>query len=401
MARILLGWELGAGNGHISRLLELAAILAARGHEPLFAPQQIGPFSALWPTWQAPVWPRLLEPLFRRYPRRPATMGDNLAYLGLDDSEAMAGMIMAWDRVILDTRPDAVIAEYAPMLQVAAKGRVPTLAFGTGFTLPPSQMPHFPSLFGKSAVVSEHSLLSALNTSLRRTNRKTLMALPEIFAADHSLVATFEELDPYRQWRCEPVAAPAICGPVPLAAGKGEELFVYFNGKSDRPNAFWQALVDSRLSVRVYDTILNDDDVTMLEGVGICVVRTPVRFEEIVARSRLLLSHGGLGFVSSGLLAGLPQIIIPFDGEKLLTANAVAGSGGCLLASFKGLKTDTFAAFLRAAWSNEALHAQARAAAPGFRSRMNKTVEVEAADIVETLLKGGAALVRGRPHDCA
>ena len=386
MARILLGWELGAGNGHISRLLELAAVLAARGHQPLFAPQQIGPFAAHWPTWQAPIWPRLLEPLFRRFPQRPATMGDNLAYLGLDDPEAMAAMIMAWDRVILDAQPDAVIAEYAPMLQLAARGRVPTLAFGTGFSLPPAQMPCFPSLFGNPAVVAEPSLLSTLNVSLRRTNRAPLMALPEIFAADRSLVATFEELDPYRQWRCEPVEAPAICGPVPLTTGEGEELFIYFNGKSERPNTFWQGLVDSRLSVRVYDTILNDDDVTTLERVGIRVVRTPVPFEEIVARSRLLLSHGGLGFVSSGLLAGLPQIIIPFDGEKLLTAEAAVGTGVCLLARFDGLKTDAFAAFLRAAWSDESLHARARAAAPGFRARMTKPVEMEVAEIVETLL---------------
>lgn len=386
MARILLGWELGAGSGHITRLLELATVLAARGHTPLFAPQQIGPFAAHWPTWQAPVWPRLLEPLLRRFPQRPATMGDNLAYLGLDDAEAMTAMIMAWDRVILDARPDAVIAEYAPMLQLAAKGRVPTLAFGTGFSLPPAQMPRFPSLFGNPAVVAEPSLLSTLNESLRRTDRAPLMALPEIFAADLSLVASFEELDPYRQWRCEPVGPPAICGPVPLTTDKGNELFIYFNGKSERPNTFWQGLVDSRLSIRVYDTLLNDADITTLEGVGIRVVRMPVQFEEIVARSRLLISHGGLGFVSSGLVAGIPQIIIPFDGEKLLTAQAAVGSGVCLLASFDAMKADVFAAFLRAAWSDESLHARARAAAPGFRARMTKSAEVEAADIVETLL---------------
>lgn len=209
-------------------------------------------------------------------------MGDNLAYLGLNDLEAMAAMIMAWDRVILDARPDAVIAEYAPMLQLAARGRVPTLAFGTGFSLPPAQMPRFPSLFGNPAVVSEPSLLSTLNLSLRRTDRAPLMALPEIFAADRSLVATFAELDPYRQWRCEPVGAPAVCGPVPLSAGEGEELFVYFNGKSKRPNAFWQGLVDLRLFVRVHDTILNDDDITMLEGVDIRVARTPIPFADIV-----------------------------------------------------------------------------------------------------------------------
>lgn len=386
MARILLGWELGAGSGHTTRLLELASILAARGHEPLLAPQQIGPFAAHWPTWQAPVWPRLLEPLFRRFPQRPATMGDNLAYLGLDDPEAMAAMIMAWDRLILDARPDAVVAEFAPMLQVAARGRVPTLAFGTGFSLPPAHMPNFPSLFGNPQVVAEPSLLAALNDALRRTDRQPLLALPEIFAADLDMVATFAELDPYRQWRREPVGAPAICGPVPLATGEGEEVFVYFNGRTKRPNAFWQGLADSRLAVRVHDSVLNDDDVIALERAGIRVARTPVSFDQIVARSRLLISHGGLGFVSSGLMAGLPQIIIPFDGEKMLTAKAAVESGACLLASFEGMKPDGFAAFLRAAWSDETLHARARAAAPGFRGRVTRTAEVEVAEMVETLL---------------
>ena len=272
------------------------------------------------------------------------------------------------------------------MLQVAARGRVPTIAFGTGFSLPPADMPCFPGLFGKPAVVSEDALLANLNLALRRMDRSPLAALPEIFAADHSLVAVFTEFDPYRAWRRGPISAPAICGPVPFTTGEGEEVFIYFNGKTARPNTFWQALVDSRLSVRVFDTLLNDDDIAMLEGVGIRVARAPIPFAEIVARSRLLLSHGGLGFVSSGLLAGLPQIIIPFDGEKRLNAEAIAGRGGCLQASFEGLQTDAFAAFLRSAWSDEPLHAQARAAAPGFRARMTRTVETEAADIVDTLL---------------
>ena len=386
MARVLLGWELGAGSGHTSRLLELADILAARGHEPLVAPQQIGPFAARWPTWQAPVWPRILEALARRHSRRPATLGDSLAFLGLDDPEAMAAMIMAWDRLFTDTRPDVVIAEYAPILQVAAKGRIPMLAFGTGFTLPPDNMPHFPSFFGNSPVVPEASLLSTFNSSLRQTNRRALSALPKIFEADYSLVATFAETDPYRKFRQHAVMAPAICGPIPHSTGKGQEIFIYLNGNLRPPNSFWQGLISSRLPIRMFDPRLNDSDISVLERAGVDVCRKPVPFEEVVARSRLLLSHGGLGFVSSGLIAGLPQIIFPFDTEKLLTAKAVSGKSGCIGASFDGLKADVFSAFLRKAWSDERLHAQAQASAPGFRSRMTRKVEEEAADIVEAMV---------------
>ena len=36
MARVLMGWELGGGLGHIGGLLPIAEGLAAQGHEPIF-----------------------------------------------------------------------------------------------------------------------------------------------------------------------------------------------------------------------------------------------------------------------------------------------------------------------------------------------------------------------------
>lgn len=386
MARILLGWELGAGNGHTSRLLDLASILAERGHQPLCAPQQIGPFAAHWPTWQAPVWPRLLEALYRRYPRNPSTMSDALAYLGLDDPQAVTAMILAWDRLLADLKPDAVIAEYAPMLQVAARGRVPTLAYGTGFTLPPADLPQFPSLFGDPPVVPEPALLDSFNGALAKAGRAAFDTLPQLFAGDSILVSTFAELDPYRQWRTGAVKAPTIIGAVPLATDRGEEVFVYFNGRSKRPNAFWQGLANSGLRIRVYDPQLSATDIATLERAGMIVARQPIPFAVIVERSRLLISHGGLGFVSSGLLAGLPQMIFPFDAEKRLTAIAIDGKAGCRHLAFQDLDADRFATLLRESWSDETLRTQARNAAPAYRDRMSKLAGIEAADMVEALL---------------
>lgn len=385
MARVLLGWELGAGRGHITGLLRAAGLLSERGHEPLFAPMQVGPFAAHGPTWQAPVWPRLLQPLGRRYPQPPATMGDILAYVGLDDREAVTAMLMAWDKVIADARPDAVIAEYAPMLQLAARGRVPVVAWGTGFSLPPDHLPEFPTFTGKPAVRPEAELLAALNESLGRAGRPALGSLPQVFAADRHLVAAFAEFDPYRQWRREATGTPAISGPVPLA-GDGEEVFVYFNGKVRPPIAFWQGLVASRLRVRLYDAGLTAGDMAGLDAAGLHVEQAPVAFADIAARSRLLLSHGGLGIVCSGILAGLPQIAIPFDVEKRLNADALAAHGLGRPASFDGLEANSFADFIRANWADEGLRARARDTAPQFRSRMTRSAEAEAADLVESLL---------------
>jgi UDP:flavonoid glycosyltransferase YjiC (YdhE family) len=386
LARILIGWELGAGRGHSSRLIELAGLLRERGHEPLFAPQQIGPFAAHGPTWQAPVWPRLLGPLSRRYARLPATMGDMLAYLGLDDADAMMAMILAWDRIIADARPDAIVAEYAPMLQLAVRGRVPCMAWGTGFSLPPDHLPGFPGFAAKSAVVAEQTLLAGLNDALRRADRSPLGALPEIFGADHCLVSSFRELDPYRKWRRGPVGVPAVDGEIPETSGGDREIFVYLNTAARRPDALWKGLVQAGLPVRIHDPTIGRADAAMFAKMGIIVEPGPVPFADIVARSRLVVSHGGLGFASSALLAGIPQLIIPFDQEKRLTAEALTELGVCRHVGLEGLQAEDFAEVLSAAWSDEPLHAHARDVAPDFRARMTITAEEEAAVILEELL---------------
>lgn len=385
MARILIGWELGAGGGHGTRQLALAKMLVERGHTPLFAPQQVGPFAAHAPTWQAPVWPRLLGPLSRRYAVPPATMGDMLAYLGLDDVDAMTAMIMAWDRIIADARPDAVVAEYAPVLHLAARNRIPCLGWGTGFSLPPAELANFPSLTGGAAVIPETALIEGLNLALRRAGRAPLSALPEIFAADRSVVASFRDLDPYRDRRSGPYSAPALKGKIPEASGDGDELFVYLNTPANRPAGLVQGLIQAGLPTRIHDPAIAPDVQLALEAQGIKVERDPVSFAEIASRSRLVLSHGGLGFSSSALLAGLPQVIVPFDLEKRLTGEALAELGVCRIVAPQ-VEARAFAALLRSAWDDEAMRARASAVAPEFRARMSPAAEEAAAEFLEELM---------------
>ena len=61
MAKILFGWELGTGHGHVARLLAVARGLAAAGHQPIFAVRNMVEPAALFdgcsfPVIQAPVW---------------------------------------------------------------------------------------------------------------------------------------------------------------------------------------------------------------------------------------------------------------------------------------------------------------------------------------------------------
>ncbi|TVV71841.1 glycosyltransferase [Sphingomonas solaris] len=386
MARILIGWELGANTGHIVKLAGIAGELAARGHEPVFAVQQIGTVPPGYPVWQAPLWPTQLATLSRRAETAPATMGDILAVLGLGDAAAMRAIIAAWDGLLAAVRPDVVAAEFAPGLMMSAIGRVPLLGLGTGFSLPPAHLPVFASLTGQPAAQDETVLLDAVNAALRANARPPLDRLTQIFTSDLELPAVFREIDPYREWRRSAYGAPSVMPAPALATGGGDELFVYMNGLIRWPDGFWQGLVDSRLKVRVHDPRLSDADAAVLTGAGLIVERRPVPFDRIVARSRMALSHGGLGMACSALLAGLPMAFMPFDIEKKMVAASVVTLGLGARLDFELVEAARLAAMLRATFENEALHARARAAAPGFRDRMGAGCERQTADAVESLL---------------
>lgn len=312
-------------------------------------------------------------------------MGDILAVLGLGEEGAARAMIGAWERILAAVRPDAVVAEFAPGLHLAAHGRLPLLALGTGFSLPPPHLDRFPSLTGKPPVHDEARLLDIVNEALAGHGLPRRTSLPGIFAADRELAAVFTELDPYRPWRRSAIGAPAAYMSDEIAGG-GDELFVYMNGREARPNALWQGLLRSGLKVRIHDPVLSPADIAKLEGAGFIMERRPIPFSTIAARSRLVMSHCGLGFVCSALLAGLPQILLPYDIEKSMIAAGVIEMGLGRRVDLDKLEAEPFAALLRAAYEDAGLNDRGRAAAPGFRQRMCIAAGAEAADAIAALL---------------
>jgi UDP:flavonoid glycosyltransferase YjiC (YdhE family) len=106
-----------------------------------------------------------------------------------------------------------------------------------------------------------------------------------------------------------------------------------------------------------------------LSALGFEVEPRPLPFATIAARSRLLVSHGGHGFVSAGLLAGLPQVVFHYDLEKLLNGLAVARLGLGGHTALATLKPERFGPDLAALHGDDALAARARAAGERFRAR--------------------------------
>lgn len=371
MARALIGWELGANRGHAVTIGRIVAALQGAGHEVTLALQQVDIFGTARdmsiPVYQAPLWPAMIVSGPAVAPTRVATFTDILCRLGLTRPGALAAMISAWEGIIGAVRPDIVIAEFAPVLQVAARGRVPVVSIGTGFAHPPSHVAAMPRLTTETGY-DEALLLDTIDAELRSVGREPLPALPAFFATDHSLIATFAEIDPYSADRlgdyCPPVA------PVPPLAGGGDEIFAYALERDTGRSPFWDALAATGCPVRTHVPDASPEFAARLRRSGLVVEPHAIRWDDIARRSRLVVSHGGHGFVCSALIAGIPHVVAHYDMEKLLHGHAIETQGLGRSVALRTTDSAALASVVAEAYADAPLHMRAQSAAAGFRARM-------------------------------
>ena len=168
MPTALLGWECGAGFGHLMTLRRLAAPLLQRGWNVVAGLSnrsdahlltEIGVNVVQAPVWQANGPPTLSS----------VSWADILADLGLRDAHAIRLVITGWEQLLSQFTPAIVVCETAPGLALAAQGRVPSMLVAAGrpramlsgkFGKPP--MPAHPLIKQNSANRGRNPLLGTL-----------------------------------------------------------------------------------------------------------------------------------------------------------------------------------------------------------------------------------------------
>ena len=333
MSKILLGWELGGNYGHVNQLKSLSRCLMRSGHDVYFALPRIDAARMVFepPEYlvQAPVWPNCLKDVYRQIPSERATnYGDTLVQFCFDKKWALRSMMSGWEAIINNIKPNAIIADSAPALLMASKGRIPTIRIGSGYDVPPASMKEFPPLFGKPAVENHLLAIDYVNQSLNLFGRSTIEYLPECLMSDQDMVAAFEAFDPYRQWRQTEYLTPVVPCPLPeISQRKGEEVFVYYQSVTKEAIPLWEALAEAKLPVRIHIPDMDDIHAAAFKNLGFIVELDPVPILDVVKNSRMIISHGGLGMSSTALLCGIPHLILSHDLEKSLNGQAISKIG--------------------------------------------------------------------------
>lgn len=330
--RVLLANEFGAGRGHLVALLHLAqalgpgwvfdAALADRLHASVLAPLNACVFDG----------PRLVyRQAHRTGPNAvpTATWGEYLGDLGFDQVERLREVVAWWRQVLRQRRVALVLADYAPLAQLAARSLgIPCVVTGTGYGLPPASMPTFPCLEEGVEVRLHHeaALLANVNTVAAECGLPALRGLPEVYRADLALVHTLPMMDPYRAWRQERLITPIVHIGDTVADG-GDEVFVYFSTRELNEPSVVEALEALPWPKRGYLPTAKPDVTERLAASGMHIETEPVPVDLIARRSRLMLNAGQNGTLSMGMLAGLPQVAWPQHREQRFNAMCAQAAG--------------------------------------------------------------------------
>lgn len=391
--RVLLVWETGGGEGHRLKLGWIGKALQDRGFETVFALRKVPPQSggsSAWKVLPAPAWPLSANAGGRK--KRPCSHADLLADLSIAQPGTLRTLIRDWEQLFADIQPAAIVADSAPAALAAARGRIPVVAVGNGFSLPPSDIGRFPDLepTEETPATDQPAMLHAINEELRQSGRPQLETIGGLYAADRSCLGTFAEFDPYRGVRQVEYAAPWL-PEWQQATPDREEIFVYLSIKSRFDRTILNALAIAAaggLRVRLYAPRLDPASVEWLTSQRVRVEPAAVPLQKIQSQARLIVSLGSLGLASFAAAAGIPQFVIPWAFTTRRTGSTIQSLGigrSVELSVGNPLEPSLLRQALREAFYDEQLTARAIERAPDFLARTTPSPAETTANFVSEL----------------
>ncbi len=273
---------------------------------------------------KAPPWPEASFTRKQRAAMSSATLGDSLASAGLADADALKRILEDWKRIYGSVDPNLVVADYAPAAALAARRRIPLMMVGNGYTLPPSEMTHFPLLHRKAEIVFEEMrIVTIVNKVARPLGIEAIERLPQLFSADGRVVETFSLLDPYDLQRSSPADGPSFDS-MPIAKRENaNDILVYLAPGYTIRRDIISALLPVAGRVRIFAPHLSLIQHARLKISGARVHRAPLDLSEAVASACLVVHFGGSGLAAHALAAGVPQLVVASHIEQELNGFAV------------------------------------------------------------------------------
>lgn len=377
MSRILLGWELGGGTGHLHHLAPVAQAFRRHGHEVILAVRDIATVSRFaglkgFGLLQAPV-------LLRESRLPPSVNYAELLFrVGYINVNVLSGFIDAWRRLLRMVNPAFVLVEHSPTLLIAARiENVRRASIGSGFMIPPRISP-MPTIQPWRAVTearllqSEREALARVNAAVAAHGGAPFGALFEMLDVQEHFLSTYPELDHYGPRADEQywgrIGLSSANKPIEWPPGDGPRIFVYY--RAGYPH-FSEAM--SQLASLALPTVVVADDATRshiskFSTDRLRITTEPYDLRSVAASAAVAISHGAHGSVAELVGGGCPVVSLPVVIEQAQFAYRVARAGLGLTAPAKDGKPDV-AGSVRRVLEDSAFAARVKAFAERHRGQ--------------------------------
>jgi UDP:flavonoid glycosyltransferase YjiC (YdhE family) len=239
---------------------------------------------------------------------------------GFAEDRILSARVHHWRKLIMDVQPALIVADFAPSLILAARGRVPVVCVGNGFTIP-SFDPR------RAEQLPEQAIMTASRRVATKFGLSPPSSLADLFRGDRTFVFTQKELDPCQAFRSEQTYVPYNIElperTVPLECRRSDHAAVYLPGFHRHLGVVLKCLQAQQLAADIYVPGL-----TAAPTIGNSRFHhQPMPLDEILNNVMLLIHHGGLGTAHAGLFTGTPQITLPVAQEHKITAHCLRQFG--------------------------------------------------------------------------
>ncbi len=341
--QILFGWEMGAGMGHLKSHRDLFLALKQHGHRVHVVSRDVAKAARAFdgmnlPIWQAPFGTEKPEPLYSMTP----TMAQVLHNSGLTRIDNVLARTRAWDLLIDTIRPELVLVDSAPTLQLALRGRdLPTASLSTGFFVPPDvhPLPRYSTLqetkFPPQIPTRDTATLAALNAVLAARKQAPLKSIAALYNEGVvPLLVTIPELDHYpnRRGGCYvglPASPPGETPEWPDV--RGPRIYAYL-----KPFKRIEQLL-AELRATEFPTIIVSDGIpdtlhTRYRSKSLSFSKRALDLNQVTQSCRVGVNNANHGTVAHFLLHGVPVLMIPlFLEQEILAAQVVKQNTGISL----------------------------------------------------------------------
>jgi len=327
---------LGLNLGHLARLLPVAQKLKADGHVVLAAVRDIQAAAMVFgpagiPFIQAPHLPKGI-PLSHR----ATGYADILLSQGWSDESALWGLTQGWLNIFQLFRPDKLILDYSPTVSLAARiAKIPSILVGNGFELPPLTdpllpFPGFSWATSEKAAQAEGLAVDNANEAIGAFKGQPISALRDLTMDQTCLFATFPELDHYGERRDAEYVGPLLgkltAPRVEWPEGDGPKIFACLRPDTSHVKVILTALTTMTARVVCVASGFTMPQLEIYRNKHIRYSLGPMDLQPLLDAD-LCITYGAEGTMMWFLMAGVPQLILPWHVETYMAARRVEAAG--------------------------------------------------------------------------